>query len=166
MRDALLVVCLLLTLEVEDGSAEKLWKRTPRSSIWSSMRGNAADINLSFIKELSRAINETRQLEQDFGPVVDTLKENVEDMKEGFVSQTMLMAQMKTSIHDMKDAIENLHKITSGGDRRYPTTKIPNSPSVTKTTHGDISGTKRGIIDLLVSKLPTDFENFMVPLRP
>ena len=42
-------------------------------------------------------------------------------------------------------------------DDDNPTTRIPNvslytSVHVTKNAHGDISGTKRGIIDLLVSK--------------
>merc|ERR1711990_1154647 len=114
MRAAQVVICLLLTLAliVEEASSKNLWKRRPRRSIWSSIRRNAADI-----RKLTRAINETQQFEQEFGPVVDALKENVNDMKEGLVSQNMLMAQMKTRMHDMKDAIENLQKITSEGSR-------------------------------------------------
>ena len=37
----------------------------------------------------------------------------MDDMKEGFASQTMLMAQMKTSLADMKGAIDKLNKVTS-----------------------------------------------------
>ena len=36
------------------------------------------------------------------------MKVNVDELKEGFVSQTMLMAQMKTSINEMKGSIEDL----------------------------------------------------------
>ena len=104
---AVLVVCLLLTLAllVQDASARSFLRIRPRKSIWSNIRGNAADIK--------KLIKETQQFEQEVGPVIDTLKENVEDMKEGFAAQTMLMAQMKTSVNDMKDSIGDLQKITS-----------------------------------------------------
>ena len=36
------------------------------------------------------------------------MKVNVDELKEGFVSQTMLMAQMETSINEMKGSIEDL----------------------------------------------------------
>lgn len=55
-------------------------------------------------------MNETQQFEGEFGPIVDTLKENVDDVKVGFSSQTMLMAEMKTSIDDMKEAFEHLQQ--------------------------------------------------------
>ena len=46
----------------------------------------------------------------------------------------------------------------------YPTTRIPNSSTpalhVTNNAHGDISGTKRGIIDPLVSKQPEQISDF------
>ena len=59
------------------------------------------------LKKLTRAIKETQQFEEEFnGKIVDTLKENVDDVKEGFASQTMLMAEMTTSIDEMRDAIE------------------------------------------------------------
>ena len=152
---AALVVCLLLTLEaLLDASATKRKKlserpRRPRKTIWSSIRRNAADV-----RQLTRALNETKPFGQEIGPIVDTLKDNVDNMKEGFASQTMMirkltratneteqsqqvidtlkdnvddmkkdfasmtlmMAQMQTSINDMKDAIENLKKITSEGE--------------------------------------------------
>ena len=120
MRASLVVICLLLTvaLLVQDASARRLLWRRPRKSIWSHIRGNAADIK--------KLINENQQFEQEIGPVIDTLKENVDDMKEGFAAQTMLMAQMKTSMIDMKDAIANLQKITSEGEiyNTYVVTKL------------------------------------------
>jgi len=78
-----------------------------RRSIWGSIRRNGADI-----RKLSRAIEETQKFEQDFDPVIETLKENVDDMKKGFASQTLMIAQMKKSTDDMKDSIKDLEKIT------------------------------------------------------
>ena len=115
MRVILVVICLLLTLALLSGNASAKRRPRPRPrprrSIWSSIRRNAAEI-----KKLGTKIEETKQFEQEFGPVIDTLKENVDDMKEGFAAQTMLMAQMKTSMNDMKDSIGNLQKITSEGE--------------------------------------------------
>ena len=102
MRAAL--VCLLLAL-VLIGLASAKKKNNKRRSIWGSIRRNGADI-----KRLTRAINVTTQFEQEFGPVIETLKENVGDMKAGFASQTLMIAQMKTSIDDMKDAFEHLQQ--------------------------------------------------------
>ena len=114
MRVILVVICLLLTLALLSGNASAKRRPRPRPrprrSIWSSIRRNAAEI-----KKLSTKIKETEQFEQEFGPVIDTLKENVDDMKEGFAAQTMLMAQMRTSMNDMKDSIRNLQNITSEG---------------------------------------------------
>ena len=106
MRASLVVICLLLTvaLLVQGASARRPFRIRPRKSIWSHIRGNAADIK--------KLINENQQFEQEIGPVIDTLKENVDFMKEGFAAQTMLMAQMKTSMNDMKGSIGNLQKIT------------------------------------------------------
>ena len=114
MRVILVVICLLLTLALLSGNASAKRRPRPRPrprrSIWSSIRRNAAEI-----KKLSTKIKETEHFEQEFGPVIDTLKEDVDDMKEGFAAQTMLMAQMKTSMNDMKDSIGNLQNITSEG---------------------------------------------------
>ena len=106
MRAALVFLTFALTL-IGNASAFRISRR-PRSSIWSNIRRNAADV-----RKLTRAVNKTQQFEQAIGPVVKTLKENVDNMKEGFVSQTKLMAQMKTSINDMKGNIEHLQKATS-----------------------------------------------------
>ena len=98
---ALVVCCLLLTL------APVRNQRRPhsslRTSIWGNIRRNAANL-----KKLTKAIKEVEQFQQEFGPFDDTLKVNVGELKEGFVSQTMLMAQMKTSINEMKGSIEDL----------------------------------------------------------
>ena len=106
MRAALVVVCLLLTLALLD--AKKFWKRPRRrrKSIWGSIRENADDIG-----KLTGAIDETKQPQQELGPIVSTLKGNVDGMKEGFLSMTLMMAQMKTSMNDMKDRMDNLQKI-------------------------------------------------------
>ena len=71
-----------------------------RKNIWkATMKNNAA------IKTLANTIDETQQIQQEFGSAVDALKENVEDMKEDFVSMTMEMTLLKTihNINDMKD---------------------------------------------------------------
>ena len=123
MRVILVVICLLLTLALLSGNASAKRRPRPRPrprrSIWSSIRRNAAEI-----KKLGTKIKETKQFEQEFGAVIDTLKENVDDMKEGFAAQTMLMAQMKTSMNDMKDAIENLLEIISEGEIIYVIAKL------------------------------------------
>ena len=59
---------------------------------------------------------------------------------------------------ELKSCVVNQMKIFANkkNNMSNPTTRIPNSssprPSITKTAHGNISGTKRGIIDPLVSK--------------
>ena len=117
MRAVLVVNCLLFTLAhlSETASARKRLRPRPRPwprrNIILIIRRNAAEI-----KKLTGALKEAQQFEQEICPVVDRLKENVDDMKEGFAAQTMLMAQMKTSMNDMKGAIENLQKITSEGE--------------------------------------------------
>ena len=80
-----------------------------RPSIWSSIKRNAADM-----KKLTKAINETQRFQQEFGPVVDTLKENMDDMKEGFASMTLMMAQMKTSIANLQKVIGTESEAGSG----------------------------------------------------
>ena len=111
----MLVVCLLLTLALMSGNAsarKRLRPRPrPRRSIWGSIRRNAAEI-----RKLTRVINQTQESDQEYSPAINTLKENVDDMKEDFVAQTMMMAEMKTSVNDMKEAIEILQKITSEGE--------------------------------------------------
>ena len=111
----MLVVCLLLTLALMSGNAsarKRLRPRPrPRRSIWGSIRRNAAEI-----RKLTRVINQTQESDQEYSPAINTLKENVDDMKEDFVAQTMMMAEMKTSMNDMKGAIEDLQKITSEGE--------------------------------------------------
>ena len=57
------------------------------------------------MKKLKKAIKETQQIQQDFGPVVAKLKENMDDMKEGFAIMTLAMAQMKTSIENLQEVI-------------------------------------------------------------
>lgn len=106
---AVLVVCFFLIIAFLDASAKNKKKSSQRirgrKTIWSSIRRNAADI-----KRLTFAIKETQQLQQEFGQEINTLKENVDDMKEGFLSMPLMMAQMKTSINEMKGDIENLQK--------------------------------------------------------
>ena len=56
------------------------------------------------IKRLTHTIEETQQTQQEFGSALDTLKENVDDMKKDFVSMTMMkMTHTKTSKNDTKD---------------------------------------------------------------
>ena len=72
-----------------------------KKNIWrETMRNNAT------VKKLANTIDETQQIQQEFGSAVDALEENVEDMKKDFVSMTMEMAQIKTSINDKKDTGE------------------------------------------------------------
>ena len=99
----MVVCCLLLTLATVRNQRRP--KPSFRTTIWGSIRRNEADL-----KNLTKAIKETGQFQQEFGPIVDTLKENVDDMKEGFASQTRLMAQMKTSINEMKENIGHSQK--------------------------------------------------------
>ena len=66
------------------------------------MRNNAA------VKKLANTIDETQQIQQELVSAVGALKENVEDMKEDFVSMTMEMTQIKTRISRMKDTGEEL----------------------------------------------------------
>ena len=117
MRAVLVVVCLLFTLAHLSETASARKRPRPRPRPWPRrniiliIRRNAAEI-----KKLSTKIKETEHFEQEFGPVIDTLKENVDDMKEGFAAQTMLMAQMRTSMNDMKDSIGDLQNLTSEGE--------------------------------------------------
>ena len=111
MRAALVVVvCLFLTLAILDAKKFSKRPRRRRKNIWSSItyaiRQNAYDIG-----KLTGAIDETKQPQQELGPIVSTLKENVDDMKKGFLSMTLMMAQMKTSMTDMKDRMDNLQQI-------------------------------------------------------
>ena len=72
-----------------------------KKNIWrETMRNNAT------VKKLANTIDETQQIQQEFGSAVDALEENVEDMKKDFVSMTMEMTQIKTSINDKKDTGE------------------------------------------------------------
>ena len=71
MRAALVVICFLLTIALIQNASAKGFSR----SIWTSIRSNADDIK--------------------------TNKENVDNMKQDFASQTMLMTQMNTTINDM-----------------------------------------------------------------
>ena len=72
-----------------------------KKNIWrETMRNNAT------VKKLANTIDETQQIQQEFGSTVDALEENVEDMKKDFVSMTMEMTQIKTSINDKKDTGE------------------------------------------------------------
>ena len=66
------------------------------------------------MKKLAKAINETQRFQQEFGPVVDTLKENMDDMKEGFASMTLMMAQMKMSIENLQNIIGTETETGSG----------------------------------------------------
>ena len=69
-----------------------------KKNIWrEKMRNNAA------VKKLANTIDETQEIQQEFGSAMDALKENVEDMKKDFESMTMKMTQMKTSMNNMKD---------------------------------------------------------------
>ena len=76
-----LVVSLLLNL-IGNASAFRVYGSPGISPdyVWSHIGRNAADIKKN--------------------------KENVDIMKQGFASQTMLMAEMTTSIDEMRDAIE------------------------------------------------------------
>ena len=111
MRTAVVALCLLHTVALLNGNSSAMKrprprprpKPWPRRNIWSSIRRNEAEI-----KKLSGALKETQLFEQEIGPVIDKLKENVDDMKEGFAAQTML--------NDMEDSIENLQKIISEGE--------------------------------------------------
>ena len=111
MRTAVVALCLLHTVALLSGNSSAMKrprprprpKPWPRRNIWSSIRRNEAEI-----KKLSGALKETQLFEQEIGPVIDKLKENVDDMKEGFAAQTML--------NDMEDSIENLQKIISEGE--------------------------------------------------
>ena len=110
MRAALVVVCLFLTLALLDAKKFSKRPRRRKKSIYGAafmlIRENAYDIG-----KLTRAIEETKQPQQELGPIVNTLKANVDGMKEGFLSMTLMMAQMKTSMNDMKDRMDNLQKI-------------------------------------------------------
>ena len=111
MRTAVVALCLLHTVALLSGNSSAMKRPRPRPrpkpwpwrNIWSSIRRNEAEI-----KKLSGALKETQLFEQEIGPVIDKLKENVDDMKEGFAAQTML--------NDMEDSIENLQKIISEGE--------------------------------------------------
>ena len=57
------------------------------------------------MKNLMKAINETQQIQQEFGLVVAKLEENMDIIKEGFAILTLAMAQMKTSIENLQEVI-------------------------------------------------------------
>ena len=97
MRAALLFL-LLLTLALF--AAAKKQKRMQKKNIWRKLRKNSAAV-----KKLANTIDETQQIQQELVSAVGALKENVEDMKEDFVSMTMEMTLLKTihNINDMKD---------------------------------------------------------------
>ena len=150
MRTAVVALCLLHTVALLSGNSSAMKrprprprpKPWPRRNIWSSIRRNEAEI-----KKLSGALKETQLFEQEIGPVIDKLKENVDDMKEGFAAQTMLMAEMKTSMNDMEDSIENLQKIISEGEIYiYVVTKLFSfsKDSVDETGSRDGSGSPPG----------------------
>ena len=108
---AALVVCLLLTLlALLDVSAAKRPGRPGRPrrrrSIWSSIRENAADV-----RQLTRALNETKQFGQEIGPIVDTLKDNVENMKEGFASQTMMIRKLTIATNVTEQSHQELNPV-------------------------------------------------------
>ena len=87
---AVLVVCLTLLLGASScGNAST--KKNPRSSIWGSIRRNAADI-----EKLTAAIN-------------DNANTNTVDME-----------KLTRAINDNANAIENLQKMTSEGDLYFP----------------------------------------------
>ena len=66
------------------------------------------------MKKLAKAINETQRFQQEFGPVVNILKENMDNMKEGFASMTLMMAQMKISIENLQNIIGTETETGSG----------------------------------------------------
>ena len=82
------------------------------NKLWRNERQNAAAV-----KRLNKTINKTQQIQQKFGSIMETLKENADAMKEDFVSMNMMMGQMNTSINDMKDTIgiESSQKSSSEG---------------------------------------------------
>ena len=57
------------------------------------------------MKKLMKAINETQQIQQEFGLVVAKLEDNMDIIKEGFAIMTLAMAQMKTSIENLQEVI-------------------------------------------------------------
>ena len=98
MRDAL-VCLLLLSLGASNALANKRRRLLRKSRVWRKMRKN----NVA-IKRLTHTIEETQQTQQEFGSALDTLKENVDDMKKDFVSMTMMkMTHTKTSKNGTKD---------------------------------------------------------------
>ena len=112
MRAALVVCCLLFLtlLALHDVSAAKRKRlsgrpRRPRS-IWSSIRRNTADI-----RRLTRALNEDKQFGQGIGPIVDTLKDNVDNMKEGFASQTMMIRKLTTATNATEQSHQELNPV-------------------------------------------------------
>ena len=66
------------------------------------------------MKKLTKAIKETQLIQMEFRPVVDKLKENMDDMKEGFASMTLMMAQMKMSIENLQNIIGTETETGSG----------------------------------------------------
>ena len=106
MRAALLcLLLLLLTLAIFALNAAAKKHRRPLRKSWVQKRNIWGKIrkNNAAIKKLTNTIDETQQIQQEFGSALDTLKENVDDMKKDFVSMTMRMTQMKKSINDIKD---------------------------------------------------------------
>ena len=99
-----LLLTLLIPLSPGNSTGKKRWRswrrRSQGNNLWRKIRQNGAAI-----KRLTKTINETQQIQQEFGSILETLKENVDVMKEGFVSTNMTVGEMNTSIDDMKDTI-------------------------------------------------------------
>ena len=97
-----LLLTLLIPLSPGNSLGKKRWRkrRSQGNNLWRKIRQNGAAI-----KRLTKTINETQQIQQEFGSILETLKENVDVMKEGFVSTHMTVGEMNTSIDDMKDTI-------------------------------------------------------------
>ena len=142
MRAVLVVCCLLLTLlPLHDVSAAKRKRLSGRSrrprSIWSSIRRNAADI-----RRLSRALNDDKQFGQEIGPVVDTLKDNVDNMKEGFASQTMMIRNLARASNATEQSQQELNPVI-------------------ETLKDDVDGMKKGLasMTLMMARMQTSIND-------
>ena len=93
----LLLALALVTLNATAKKKRRNLRKMQKKNIWrEKMRNNAA------VKKLANTIDETQQIQQELVSAVGALKENVEDMKEDFVSMTMEMTLLKT-IHNIND---------------------------------------------------------------
>ena len=142
MRAVLVVCCLLLTLlPLHDVSAAKRKRLSGRSrrprSIWSSIRRNTADI-----RRLTRALNEDKQFGQGIGPVVDTLKDNVDNMKEGFASQTMMIRNLARATNATEQSQQELNPVI-------------------ETLKDDVDGMKNGLasMTLMMARMQTSIND-------